>query len=160
MIIIVTKDQAFIQYVLNQNTASWGNIYVIPNNLSQNQATQMITHLVGQLGMNEALCFVGHGNDIEMGGTGLGNDTWVWNRQALAAIIEQFIPNNWSYNLILFQICCESVANYSAGVAVDLGNLNKHDIWCFGYNKSILISATIPSVQQVTTNVALQGTIS
>lgn len=160
MIIITTKDQAFIQYVLNQDTASWGNVYVIPNNLSQNQATQMMKNLVSQLGINEALCFVGHGNDHEMGGTGVGNDNWVWNRQSLAKILDQHIPNNWNYHLILFQICCQSVANYSAGIALDLSNLNTHGIWCFGYNKSILISATIPTVQQVTTNVALQGTIS
>lgn len=160
MIIITTKDQAFIQYVLNQNTATWGNIYIIPNNLSQNQATQAIRNWVSQLGHNEALCFVGHGNDQEMGGTGVGNDTWTWNRNALAAILQQDIPNNWTYNLILFQICCQTVANYSAGVAVELGFINRHGIWCFGYNKSILISATIPTVQQVGTNVALQGSIS
>jgi hypothetical protein len=108
----------------------------------------------------EDLCFSGHGNDTEIGGAGGPNDPWGWTAEEIAGMLSTIVEtNNWR-GRVLFHVCCETVANFSARVAIRLAQMGRHHIACYGYNRSLPANEGIPLPRNLDKNVSLQVTIS
>jgi hypothetical protein len=157
MIIAATTDQGLIEAFRKIYNGSWGQIAAIDPKLGQDKADEEMKELLSLLGPDEPLCFLAHGNDKEMGDDGGPTSKWDWHHEKLAKIFVDGVPATWNQP-VLFAICCNSVANYSAHVAVDLGKKKRIGIWCYGYNRPTGYGEKIPEPQNVDKDRSLQGT--
>lgn len=135
MLIICTQDTAVLDAY--ENTAGWGNVYALPIGTQAAATTQLKAHL-NALGPAEPLCIVAHGNNTLMGDP--NPEGWTWTTGQIAEYLWFANAMTWT-GPVLFQVCCTDVANFSAGVAVQLGGfndqgapINSRAIWCYGYN--------------------------
>lgn len=167
MLIVCTRDQNVIAPALQ--VLGWGAVRVVPTTtpiLSQAAATTALQGFIALVGPAEDICFSAHGNDTDIGGHGAPNsqghitDPWGWTAAEIAGMLDALIQQNGWHGHALFHVCCESVANFSAGVAVELGNLGRGGIACYGYNRSLPTSEGVPQTNQLEQNISLQKTLS
>ena len=163
MVIVCTLDN-FVRTAA-PHIVGWGTVHMLPTPvhpapiLSQAAATTALQNFLGLVAPGEDICFSAHGNGAESGGDGGPTDPWGWNAAAIAAMLNTLAANGW-HGRVLFHVCCESVANFSAGVAVALGTLNRHGVSCYGYNRSVGSKEGVPSQGSLDKNVSLQVSIS
>ncbi len=155
MLIVCTQDMTIRKAA--DGVANWGTVNKLQNSLTQANATTALQHLLGAVGSNEDICFSAHGNDTEIGDT---TSPWGWDAATIAALLHKYAAGgNWN-GRVLFHVCCTSVANFSARVAITLGSLGRRGIRCYGYNRAVGSTEGVPAPANLDKNVSLQVTIS
>lgn len=159
MLIVIAKDQGIINWSRNPASGSgnWGTVNVLtPGN--QTQATNQLDMFLGQVGQNEPLCITGHGNDAEVGDEDPSiNNAWTWTADDMAVRLGNNLPDNYQAPILL-DVCCESVADFSARMVISLEQIQRlNRVWIYGYNKSISVQHLIPAPQNIDRNLELYG---
>lgn len=160
MLIVCTKDADCVNWAVNTNSgsAAWGAVNQIPVLASQLQASQQLGNYLAALNANEPLCLYAHGNDHEIGDSGGGVGDWGWSIKQLAVILGNNAPGKYQ-GPILIQACAKNVVNFSAGLAVELGKLDKLvGVWVYGYNRPVDVTKSFPPPSKLEKQVDLQGT--
>ncbi|MGH3680226.1 MAG: hypothetical protein ACRDT2_08240 [Natronosporangium sp.] len=159
MIIIITQDPAVNRWAhtTGSNTRAWGRLIVI-SAADQAAATKLLRDVLASVGRDEPLCLVGHGNDREIGDAGSQPADWTWSVEDVARLLASQLKSGHQAP-ILIESCANTVANFSAGVAVQLAKLRSlAGVWLYGYNRPVDVYHTLPNPVTLDRNVELQGT--
>ena len=159
MLIVCTQDAAIINWTQQaaSNSVLWGNVQYLAVGQTQVQATNQLAGFLANLSNNEPLCLSAHGNDTEIGDAGTGPNDWGWTTNAIAGLLQANAANN--QGPMLMRVCCETVANFSAGLAVALENIQALNlVWIYGYNRPVPITQVYPAPGNLGNQVDLQGT--
>jgi hypothetical protein len=159
MLIVCTQDPVVRNWAQNPLSGSndWGAVIALPAGPQQN-ATQAFLNALGRLGRNEPLCLSAHGNDLEIGDEGDQPNDWGWNAHDVAELLRLSVPNHYR-GPILCSVCSETVANFSAGLAVALETARAlNGVWIYGYNRPVDSNAHFPAPNELARKVDLQGT--
>jgi hypothetical protein len=133
---------------------------MIDSQLTQEEATISFEALLQELAINQSpLCISAHGNNTEIGDDGETPATdWGWTTAQVAGLLKGNLPAGYE-GPILIHACATSVANFSAGLAVELEKIaGLCGIWVYGYNTALPREAGFPNVQLLDQQVNLQAT--
>ncbi len=159
MLIVCTQDETIQRWAQERESGSdqWEPVIVLPKGTQRNANTEFAA-AIKTLRANDPLCFSAHGNDAEIGDDGGRKRGWGWNCADIAELLRLYAPENYQ-GPILCSVCCETVANFSAGLAVALINARAcNGVWIYGYNKSVPTDARFPNPTKLSDRPDLQGT--
>jgi hypothetical protein len=169
MLIVITKDPTIVNYYQTgaSNSGAWGNVYVLNAAHNQDQANLQLIGLLGQLQPNEPLCFAGHGDDKEVGGENVGTDTWTWNSENMASLLNTELGSK--PRVVLFEVCSNDpgevrksqVEGFVTNVAHSFRSMQVSNrmsgVWIYGYHASIDARHTLPNPDTIGKDVQAQG---
>lgn len=158
MLIVCTKDPVVVRAAQDPQSGAgrWGALVIIDPRYNQAQATAAFERSLR--GLDEPLCISAHGNDEEIGDEGTGAGDWGWSRRQVALMLQDRLPARYA-GPILIHACAESVSNFSAGLAYELGRVQAlNGVWVYGYNRALPSDAGFPDPGNLDRNRELQGT--
>jgi len=156
MLIVCTQDAEIRRWTNDRESGSarWSPVSLISDNLNQNGATRDLQSLLNVLGRTEVLCLSAHGNDTEIGDE--DDEGWTWTTTDIAAMLAR---NPKHQGPILIHACSRSIANFAAGLAVELEKIRAlNGVWIYGYNKPVPRKAKYPDPNTLDKQAELQGT--
>lgn len=158
MLIVCTQDQTIVAAAQDPNKggAAWAPLAVLTPG-SQPPATAQFAGALRHLGAGaQPLCLSAHGNDTEMGDE--GQQGWGWSVGDVANMLVANADPRWT-GPVLIHACAKTVANFSAGLAVQLGLRQRFaGLWCYGYNRPVPSDSGFPDPSTLGSQTALQGT--
>lgn len=158
MLIVCTKDHEIVAAAQDpqKHAARWGDLVIVPAHCSQSEATTVMERSLRNV--EGPLCFSAHGNDTHIGDADNGPRDWGWSCRQIALILRDRLPRNFA-GPILIHACATTVANFSAGLAVELSAMRVFNgLWIYGYNKALPSDAGFPDPGKLSTNAELQET--
>lgn len=156
MLIVCTQDPVIRQAAADpaKGGANWGRVVQLPPG-PQPGARVGFAASLQRLRPNEALCLSAHGSDFELGDEEGG---WGWGTTDVAALLVENVGSTWT-GPVLVHACAETVANFSAGLAVALEQHQSFEgLWCYGYNRPLPSEEGYPPPVDLARRVDLQGT--
>lgn len=156
MLIVCTKDKTIREAATDpeKGGTAWDPVGLLPLGTRRAARVQM-TAALQQLPANQPLCLSAHGNDTELGDEHRG---WRWTTGDVARLLAANVASNW-LGPVLIHACADTVANFSAGLAFDLGELRHFNgLWCFGYNRALPSDAGFPAPRSLDRRLDLQAT--
>jgi hypothetical protein len=158
MIIVCAQDPAIQAVAMNPGSgaSAWGNVYILGG--TQRSASSQFGGALRLLERYEPLCLSAHGNDTEIGDGDEVARPWTWTTTDVAALLNTYAPHNYA-GPILISACANTVANFSAGLALALDGAAQYmnGIWIYGYNIAVATNTTFPNPNGLSMNVELQG---
>lgn len=156
MLIVCTQDPVIRQAAtdVEKGGPAWAPVVQLPRGAQPGAQAQFAASL-RNLGVNEALCLSAHGNDTELGDAEGG---WTWTPTDVATLLAGNVAERWM-GPILVHACAETVANFSAGLAVALERLRSFNgLWCYSFNRPVPSDGGFPPPVDLSRRVDLQGT--
>lgn len=156
MLIVCTQDQIIRMTAENPNSGSpaWSPVKLLGVG-GQPAATVQFETALKALQIGEPLAISAHGNDREVGDE--ERRGWGWSVLEIALMLDRCAPEGW-LGPVLIHACARTVANFSAGLAVELTRSRFSKMWCYGYNKALDSRASFPDPATLAVRPDLHGT--
>jgi hypothetical protein len=156
MLIVCTQDQIIRTTADDPNSGSpaWAPVILL-NEGSQPSATAQFEGGLRALTIGSPLALSAHGNDCEIGDADL--EGWGWSVRDVARMLDRCAPDGW-LGPLLIHACATTIVNFSARLAVRLGDSRFRGMWCYGYNRPLGSTAGFPPPSSLGDQADLQGT--
>lgn len=156
MLLVLTQDPQVRRWAEDPRSGSqrWGGIGHAPAGPQQG-ADAWWRQALPRLGAQEPLLLAAHGNDTEIGDP--DPDGWGWTVGAVVGALGA-APAAWRGPVVIWA-CAEQVTNFSARLAVALGDAQVFDgLWVYGFNRPVPVDKTFPDPALLGQQVDLQPT--